>query len=100
MKDHPRTKLLRYIAEHTAASVKEMKAKLGMSTGTIYYYLSQLEPIVKRDEAKRYYLAAEGRLMLDKLRGDYGKFDSEFEKVHLEMFSNRQLENTEAYMIQ
>ncbi len=58
-----------------------MKAKLGMSTGTIYYYLSQLEPIVKRDEAKRYYLTAKARLMLDKHHGDYSKVDSEFEKI-------------------
>ncbi len=81
MEDNPRMRLLRYIAEHTAVSVKQMKAYLGMSTGTIYYYLSQLERVLKRDEAKRFYMTAQARLMLDKYHGDYSKVDSEFEKI-------------------
>ena len=80
MQEHPRTRLLRYIAEHTAVFVKQMKSDLGMSTGTAYYYLAQLEPVLKRDEARRYYLSAEGRLLLDKYRGNY----SEAEKVIFE----------------
>ena len=59
-----------------------MKADLGMSTGTAYYYLAQLEPILKRDETRRYYLSAEGRLLLDKYQGNYSEADKViFEKT-------------------
>ena len=71
MEENPRAKLLRYIAEHTAVSPKEMKSNLRMNTATLYYYLSQLEPILKQDKFRNYYLSAEGRLLLDRYHGDY-----------------------------
>ena len=54
-----------------------------MSTGTIYYYLSQLEPFLKRDESRNYYLTAEGRLLLDKYRENYSEADKNFQKMVL-----------------
>ncbi|MGH9923142.1 MAG: helix-turn-helix domain-containing protein, partial [Nitrososphaerales archaeon] len=71
LKEHPRVRLLRYIAEHTTVSVKEMKSDLVMATGVLYYHLAELEPYLKQDESKRYFLTAESRLLLDKCEGNY-----------------------------
>lgn len=72
LSEHPRIRLLRYIAENQPASVKGVREYTDMSIGSIYHHLSKLKGLVVQNRSKKYLITEYG---INYLKSEEGKLD-------------------------
>lgn len=66
---HPlRRNLIKILGEMERASFTDLKTKLNVSVGTLYYNLDFLEGLIAQDEDKRYVLTSKGEMALRLLK--------------------------------
>lgn len=81
LSEHPRIRLLRYIAENQPASVKGMREYTGMSVGSIYHHLNKLKDLVVQNRSKKYLITEYG---INYLKSDEAKLDIEVKLLDIE----------------
>jgi hypothetical protein len=64
-----RMAVVRLIGERGEVSFKELKARLGMGVGTLYYHLDALRDLVTQNETKQYVLTDAGKTAYESIKG-------------------------------
>jgi len=63
-----RTAIVRFIGERGEVSFKELKAKLGLGVGTLYYHLDGLADVVTQNKIRQYILTEEGKKVYESIK--------------------------------
>jgi len=63
-----RTAIVRFIGERGEVSFKELKARLGLGVGTLYYHLDGLTDVVTQNKIRQYILTEEGKRVYESIK--------------------------------
>ncbi len=63
-----RSAIVRFIGEKGEVSFKELKAKLGLGVGTLYYHLDGLTDVVTQNKTRQYILTEQGRRIYESIK--------------------------------
>lgn len=68
LRDPARRKIIENLGEQGKMGFKELRAKLGLGVGTVYYHLDMLSDFIAQDRSRRYALNNRGQLLYRSLR--------------------------------
>jgi len=69
LRDPARRKIIEILGEQEKIGFKELKHKLGLGVGTVYYHLDMLSDYLTQDKQRKYKLNDRGRLLYKSLKG-------------------------------